>query len=569
MPDNVVKIEFQADDASTTAAFSRLNSEVNSLGGAGMGKAQSAMADWRKETGLAEVATMGTSNALVNLSSKVGKTAADFRPATAAQREASVASREAGDGFDRLAGQVVALGLAYKVAQVAIAATKYVIGSQMKFESAAVRFKNLAGNTKEAAADLETLKAVSKDTNTNVVELLAADTTLREAGRSGLSTHDDMEALAKNARSAGTEVGQLADAYLRLGRGEVSGRDLAMVIKLTGDESGKLQSEFREMSVTIPRMAKDMEVFQRATERSRQDADRLATRSTQDANLAVSRQTHDRDLKLSAQTSFGEAHGGADIFKAFQQGGSVSNLPGMHGGQGAIQAVMAQLREGVSQIGKEEGLASEDTMQLVRSGAIGNEELLQAGGRAREARETKAARGREDTDTSAARGREDAGTTMSRANEDERTNLELRKEFLKKDLIERAQQGLLGASPDIDKKYANYANTTQGRADAASLEVKTAAQGAGDGLHWLSSKINEVTKAVTGYDAAAHPLKGSEMPVHADKAKKPGEPGYDWGQYKPPADNTKAKENEKNNEDVVKAITGIIDKLNAIFVSGQ
>lgn len=61
MAENVVKIEFQADDSAITAAFSRLNAEFAGLasGGAGMGKAQSAMADWRKETGLAAQAAIG------------------------------------------------------------------------------------------------------------------------------------------------------------------------------------------------------------------------------------------------------------------------------------------------------------------------------------------------------------------------------------------------------------------------------------------------------------------------------------------------------------------------------
>jgi hypothetical protein len=53
-----------------------------------------AMAAWRAETGLSEQATIGASTALSTLGVRVGKTAADFKPATAEMRKASVALDE-------------------------------------------------------------------------------------------------------------------------------------------------------------------------------------------------------------------------------------------------------------------------------------------------------------------------------------------------------------------------------------------------------------------------------------------------------------------------------------------
>jgi hypothetical protein len=483
MAENVVKIEIQADDSSATSAFSRLNSEVSNLGGAGMGKAQSAMSEWRKETGLSEQATMGASREMANLSTRVGKTAADFRPATAEMRAASVATKEVGEaasssgGFmESFAGRLVGVGAAFEVLRLGAEAIKYVITESMDLESTEVRFKSLAGNTQEAATAFEGLKQAADDTQTPVAELGKASITLSEAGVKMKDIPETITQMGKAAKFTNEDLEATANALLRTSRGEVGPRDIATATRLAGDETGRLQDMYKDISITIPNIAKGMEQTQRATERTRQDADRLATRATQAANLAVTRGQHDRDLKLSAETSFGEAHGGADIFKAFQTGGTVSSLEGMHGGgQAAIQAVMTQLREGVAQIGKEQGV---DAMQLVREGVIGNDEVLAAGGRSREARETASARGREDTDLSAAYGREDAGTAESRKNQDERTALEFRKEKERLQLVREVRLELMGdpdseiSKIDTQRKYGAWQATAEGQLDKAKYGVQ-------------------------------------------------------------------------------------------------
>lgn len=191
---------------------------------------------------------------------------------------------------------------------------------------------------------------------------------------------------------------------------------------------------------------------------------------------------------------------------------------------------MTALQQGVDQISKEEGI---NVMGMLRSGEIKMGEVLQAAGRARQEKETDVNRVREDKDTKAAYGREDVGTTMGRANQDARIDQELRKEFLKKDLIERAQKGLIGGSPDIDKQYANYAGTQEAAQQRGALEFKTAAQDSGDSLRAFSDAIDAAVLSLTGYDAALHPVKGAQLAEPYAPSGKPGGPKTDWSTYFP------------------------------------
>jgi hypothetical protein len=256
----------------------------------------------------------------------------------------------------------------------------------------------------------------------SVADLVKTSTTLLEAGVKMEDIPKTITRMGEAARFANIELEESANALLRASRGEVGARDITTATRLSGDESGRLQATYKDISVTIPNMAKEMERTQRATERTRQDADRLATRTTQDTNLIATRSTADLDKMITratsdldkltgAQSSFSEAHGGDATFNAFR---------GISGGKQGPSAranaeLMKELREGTAQISKEEGI---DAMALVRSGEIKINEVIQAYGRAHEALETKASRGREDTNLGAARGREDVDTKEARGRED-------------------------------------------------------------------------------------------------------------------------------------------------------
>lgn len=135
--DNVVKIVFEADASQATAGFAKIESELRAV--------QTASSAFSKGAGAAATSTVNWTqltkdhaSALEFMRGKVGKTAADFKPATAEMRAASVATRDAsvatrevgeasegaGTGVRSLASQVVTLGLAYEGARLVIHAVK-------------------------------------------------------------------------------------------------------------------------------------------------------------------------------------------------------------------------------------------------------------------------------------------------------------------------------------------------------------------------------------------------------------------------------------------------------------
>jgi hypothetical protein len=497
--DNTVDIVFQAED-NASATFSKVNNELAGV----QAKAAESNAAWRKEAGLSSDMTVNwtkltreSAQAQEFMSGKVGKTAADFGPATAAMREASVATKGVGEasqssgGFmESFAGRLVGVTAAFEVLRYAAEAVKYVVTESMDLESAEVRFKSLAGNTDAATTAFEGLGKASDDTNMSVADLAKTSDTLLEAGVKMEDIPATITRMGQAAKVSNIDLQESANALLRASRGEVGARDITTATRLAGDETGRLQAQYKDISVTIPNIAKEMERTQQATARTRQDADRLATRTTQDANLVaarsitdldklITRATSDLDKLTGAQSSFGEAHGGEATFNKFR---------GLSGGTEGPSAranaeLTKELREGTAQIGKEEGV---DAMALVRSGEIKMNEVIQAYGRSHAEEETKAARGREDAnlgasrgredvDTKAARGREDAGTAISRENADLKANLELRREREKMQLATDVTNELQGitdspvwAAVNLQRNYQAHKDTVKGQAETAA-----------------------------------------------------------------------------------------------------
>lgn len=494
--DAQVNIVFTADTSQMTSAFAKLNGELSSVSSGG---ATSSMAAWRKETGLTEQATIGANRTMATFGGTVGKTATDFKPATAEMRAASIATGEMGAKAEAAGGSmgkmVIQAGLlyaGYRLLREAGEAVKYVVTQSMSLETAEVRFKNLAGNTDEAREAFEGLKTVAKETNTNIVELAPAANTLLEAGVPMNKLDEAMRGVADRARVAGSTVAEMSEIVLRANtRGEVSGRELAMIAKVTGDETGRLAAEYQDMSITIPQMVKDMERFQRATEQARQDADRMASRQTQDANLAASRN---------------RAEGRPATPGGFVPDKGPEGEEGTHTKFGKSGRVIeGSIERAAREEANRQGFAKED-------------------------------RAREDKDRAESRAREDAAIAAQRKNQAEITKLNERKEAERLDLAQKATLGITGPEGAGLKGQVDKVSATQAElVKKAGLEVQDAAQNAGTGLRALSGWIDGVTKSLTGFDQAAHPIKGMQASPAYVPSHKPGGPGTDWANYKPPA----------------------------------
>jgi hypothetical protein len=535
MADGQVNIVFNADTSQMTQAFAKVNSELASSSGG----ATSAIAGLRQEGTKAATSTVNWTQVAKDhaaaqefMAGKVGKTAADFKAATAEQRAASVATREAttaGESFGSLSfgslvGRLTGVSAAFELVRLAAEGVKFAVGSSMELESADVRFKSLAGNTQAATKTFEGMKDVADDTQTNVVELSKAGITLLEAGVPMDKINEKLEVMGKQARIAGENVQDVANVQLRLSRGEVSARDLSTISRVTGDETGKLQAQYKDISVTIPLIAKEMERTQRATERTRQDHDKIAVRLEQDNDLLATQKMHDRDLADSrSRQDLDRSESRSEQYRDVQERRTIEDWQGRlaegqtaRGGpigprfpggftpdEGPIQ------QETYSKFGKggyviEGSFERKQREEANRVGFAKEDRAREDRNidekRVREDRDQKADRSREDADTreeraravvnlAAGRGRADSGTELQRANEDERNALELRKEREKAQLIEDARNQLAGESDtpvwdavQRENNYQAYQRTAQGQADAAGYQATKLAQNAGSAL---------------------------------------------------------------------------------------
>jgi hypothetical protein len=535
MADSQVNIVFNADTAQMTQAFAKLNSELASSSGG----ATAAIAGLRQEGTKAATSTVNWTQVAKDhaaaqefMAGKVGKTAADFKAATAEQRAASVATREAtaaGESFGSLSfsslvGRLTGVSAAFELVRLAAEGVKFAVGSSMELESADVRFKSLAGNTQAATKTFEGMKDVADDTQTNVVELSKAGITLLEAGVPMDKINEKLEVMGKQARIAGENVQDVANVQLRLSRGEVSARDLSTISRVTGDETGKLQAQYKDISVTIPLIAKEMERTQRASERTRQDHDKIAVRLEQDNDLLATQAMHDRDLADSrSRQDFDRSESRSEENRDLRERRQIEDWQGslalgqmVRGGpigprfpggftpdEGPIQqethskfgkggyiiegSFERKAREEANRV----GFAKEDRAREDRDKEEKRvrEDRDQKADRSREDRDTVAERSRAVVNLAAGRGRADSGTQMQRDQEDERNALELRKEREKAQLIEDARNQLAGESDtpvwdavQRESNYQAYQRTAQGKADLGVYQATKLAQGAGSAL---------------------------------------------------------------------------------------
>ena len=466
MPDNLVKVVFEADTSQLKQAFASVNGEVSNV---------SAMAAWRKETGLSEQATIGATTGLTNFRTAIGKTAADFKPATEEMRKASVATEETGRNVEGLGIKITFLYMGYRLLREAMQAVKYALTESAQFEETAVRFKNLAGNTEAATKAFDGLSAVAKETAINVVELSAGATEMLEAGVKMKDIPDVMRSIGKEANITGHAVSEFTDIYLRAAtRGEVSGRQLAMISEITGDQTHKLADEYQDMTITLPLLATQAERLAKAAERTRADTERT----------------------LSAHNAFIDKTGaGAPLFDAFQKAGGLGGstmvpyvkVPGMENvqgqGQAQVREVWKELQTGMKQIAKEEHISSQQVSENVRVGAggFGKEDLMSAAQRSREATEIAKQRQREDYQTA----------------------ITVRKEQEKLDLAAKVEAGILPPTTGTAKveqlqQFTNESRIAAFKLREVSNEVRDVAQSTGGALSYLGEKIKDLYGAATG-----------------------------------------------------------------------
>jgi hypothetical protein len=380
MADALVNVVFQADTSQMTAAFAKVNSELSSVASSG---GTSAMSAWRKETGLAEQATIDVNRRLLTLGGTVGKTAADFKPATAAMRQASVAGGElsgaterATSSFDGMVNRMATRLLIFGAISEALRGIGAAAKESMSFETAQVQFANLSNNRGTVGQDWSKLRSISTQTSIPTPELAKASLDLQKSGESSHDAGAELVNLAKYADISGQSVESLAAKMGKLKWEHGTIEDAAELAQLTGD-SGKAVSDeivsYRERGFVLDHAVEAQK------EITRQSA--LTAEQQQIIDEHINRAAAATDRQRSAVLSVGEA------IKSVQKQGYAQFMAQASGGGGAVaggtdpisklaKPVSAELQTGLHQVMAETGvdvtkigLKAEEVSSILFAGA--------------------------------------------------------------------------------------------------------------------------------------------------------------------------------------------------------
>jgi hypothetical protein len=115
------------DKASQSVKILDSGSKVYDKIGYSVESVAKASAEWRKESGMSEKATISLGKGFVDLRGIVGKTAADFKPATEEMRKASLglndvkkAAEDTGGGFSGMLGRIGQVAAGYLTVRAAV-----------------------------------------------------------------------------------------------------------------------------------------------------------------------------------------------------------------------------------------------------------------------------------------------------------------------------------------------------------------------------------------------------------------------------------------------------------------
>jgi hypothetical protein len=497
MPDNVVKVVFEADTSQLKGAFSEVNSQlagVASQGAAGM--------------------VQETEHAFTTIASRA-KTSGPlmFDPAYAAwkkaSREASSQAKKdledagtAAKSTERTVRGVISAYTAYRVARGVFEAAKYVYDESKEREAAEVRYKNLAGNTPEAAKQFEELKTSSKEVSLNIDEMADAQTTFLEsrvplkgmsAEMQGLAKQymiaqvpadkigESVENMAKNALVAHVPLQEMADLYLKIAtRGELSGRQIAMVMRMTGDETGKLAQKFQEMTILIPLMQIQMERLHVVEERRWQDSETAFSRRLEYENRSYSYEQKISDIATSAtgaDTAAFRALGGQppsvheenikEDMKAYHmsQADAEFYAAGRYSGSSLIDKAKKQQQIGMKALAGE----GVDVQGAMSAGVLTAGPLMAAGRATTEY-------GRESGQIKEKQDREDTHLKDQREYEDKKQLLEIKKENLRTEITQAAATGITTLSDKGKVAWTLEEQTIEARERQKKADAERAAQ---------------------------------------------------------------------------------------------
>ena len=360
--DNTVKIDFVADTSSMTSAFSQVNSEL----AASQAKGSESMAAWRKETGLAAQPVIDLNRQMVQLRDHAGKTAADFKPATAEMRAASVAAEDLGKKGASSIGAFRGTMRALRFDIFEVVAVLGIMAKAMEEAAKSEASQRHAGQQGISNVSVIKLEGAARAENFEPHQYDDAAISLKVAGMAEGDLTENVKQLGIASRITGEPFEKLVETAAAMTEELETGGipSLSQMTTLTVASSGatqELTDEYRELERTLKLTEQAWRVQEEVQARShKQTEENTSVVNTMAEKMGVT------------QKVFAEFQGNTLI------GGQSLSTTGTgnfaEGRQG--KAVLDEYKEGYKQIQTEQGYTRMQMDQYIKAGTIGYQDLI-------------------------------------------------------------------------------------------------------------------------------------------------------------------------------------------------
>jgi hypothetical protein len=400
MPDNLVNIVFQADTAQLTQAFAKVE--------AGLAETKAAASSFTAEGSAASAMTVNwtriakqNAEAHEFMRGTIGKTAADFKPATAAMRAASVAEVEVAQGAEQIAESTgrAAGGTRGLTSQLramrfdVILVTAAIAGAVKAFQEFATeqtadrQLKGILGSSKEATQAMSDLAKSADSENFKASEYDNVAKSLKIAGIQTKDVAADVKALGEWSRSSNVPLATLAKQLAETTAHSVGSlADMEIITEASLGTTQKLTDAYREIPFALEMASRELTINSEKQEWSfKKTSEQIAA-------------TQSLANKKTLSEPSGPTSPSDKAFKDFQA--NIYGAPAVYGFEGSwgqtklLKAEQQKLKEGYAQMKKEYGPSIfGETQGMVQSGMWSKEDLLAAADRARGQKQEAVTRG--------------------------------------------------------------------------------------------------------------------------------------------------------------------------------
>jgi hypothetical protein len=367
-----ITVSIGADDSALSQAIAKIKSSMAQLDAQAVALGKTISQAFAK-MGITQAAGFKLAgpeeqNALAQYWASMEKGEGATKKLTAATKELGQAGRQTGIDFGAMAERMAARLVIFEAIRLAIQGIKYAVDQISNLQQAQIQFNATSGSVEELTTNFKSLQLEQKAAlEPDIGKMVQVKNALEDFGMSERKAILETQDLAQWSKLLGVDAVKLAEALGRVSRGEdLEGTSGRLVTHMMGDQAAAGRALIQNL-VELEKAQKRLETESAAVEKS------MATqlRTTEQLGAAIER-SRSRGQEFLKQTGVLQdiqaqlpklARMPESVTPEFLQATGQLKLPTMPPGTSQIvrnqtKDYIAQYKEGLAEIQKEEGLTS-------------------------------------------------------------------------------------------------------------------------------------------------------------------------------------------------------------------